>query len=127
MRDGLRRCVCTLLGPAPVAANRTAKPTLKICREGAAREIIASANDEITDATLVSLREASIKDLKTLYVTNDGNNYPHRGSLTAIDPTTGRPIKTIKVDDPYNMYFTPDGSSAIVVAPARQTSRSASA
>ena len=57
-------------------------------------------------------------DLKTLYVTNDGNNYPHRGSLTAIDPTTGRPIKTIKVDDPYNMYFTPDGSSAIVVAEA---------
>src|SRR5665213_3091652 len=29
-------------------------------------------------------------DLKTLYVTNDGNGYPHRGSLTPIDPTTGR-------------------------------------
>ncbi len=55
-------------------------------------------------------------DLKTLYVTNDGNGYPHRGSLTAIDPNTARPIKTIKVDDPYNMYFMPDGSSAIIVA-----------
>ena len=55
-------------------------------------------------------------DLKTLYVTNDGNGYPHRGSLTAIDPNTARPIKTIKVDDPYNMYFLPDGSSAVIVA-----------
>jgi YVTN family beta-propeller protein len=55
-------------------------------------------------------------DLKTLYVTSDGNGYPHRGSLTPIDPTTGRPGRRIKVDDPYNMYFTPDGSAAIVVA-----------
>jgi YVTN family beta-propeller protein len=50
-------------------------------------------------------------DLKTLYVTNDTGN-----SLTAIDPNTGRPTRTIPVDDPYNMYFTPDGRYAIVVA-----------
>jgi len=50
-------------------------------------------------------------DLKTLYVTNDTGN-----SLTAIDPRTGRPGRTIPVDDPYNMYFTPDGRYAIVVA-----------
>jgi YVTN family beta-propeller protein len=51
-------------------------------------------------------------DLKTLYVTNDVGN-----SLTPIDPNTGRPsAKTIPVDDPYNMYFTPDGRYAIVVA-----------
>jgi len=55
-------------------------------------------------------------DLKTLYVTNDGNDYPYRGSLTPIDPMTGRPGRPIKVDDPYNMYFLPDGSAAIVVA-----------
>jgi YVTN family beta-propeller protein len=50
-------------------------------------------------------------DLKTLYVTNDTGN-----SLTAIDPKTGKPGRTIPVDDPYNMYFTPGGRYAIVVA-----------
>ena len=51
-------------------------------------------------------------DLKTLYVTNDSGN-----SLTPINPNTGKPAATtIPVDDPYNMYFTPDGRFAIVVA-----------
>ncbi len=50
-------------------------------------------------------------DLRTLYVTNDLGN-----SLTAIDPKTGAPGRTIPVDDPYNMYFTVDGRYAIVVA-----------
>ena len=40
------------------------------------------------------------------------------GSLTPIDPKTGKPGTAIPVDDPYNMYFTPDGKSAIVVAEA---------
>ena len=50
-------------------------------------------------------------DLKTLYVTNDRSN-----TLTPIDPATGKPGPTIPVEDPYNMYFTPDGKYAIVVA-----------
>ena len=50
-------------------------------------------------------------DLKTLYVTNDTGN-----TLTAINPVTGKPGRTIPVDDPYNMYFTPDGRYSIVVA-----------
>jgi DNA-binding beta-propeller fold protein YncE len=50
-------------------------------------------------------------DLRTLYVTNDVGN-----SLTTIDPRTGKPGRTIPVEDPYNMYFTPDGRYAIVVA-----------
>ena len=50
-------------------------------------------------------------DLKTLYVTNDAGN-----SLTVIDPRTGKPGRTIPVDDPYNLYYTPDGRYAIVVA-----------
>ncbi len=56
-------------------------------------------------------------DLKTLWVTNNAEGRPE-GSLTPIDPTTGKPGKAIAVDDPYNMYFTPDGRSAIVVAEA---------
>jgi YVTN family beta-propeller protein len=50
-------------------------------------------------------------DLKRLYVLNDVGN-----SLTAIDPRTGKRGATIPVADPYNMYYTPDGRFAIVVA-----------
>jgi YVTN family beta-propeller protein len=50
-------------------------------------------------------------DLKRLYVLNDLGN-----SLTTIDPQTGKPGATIPVEDPYNMYYTPDGRFAIVVA-----------
>jgi YVTN family beta-propeller protein len=50
-------------------------------------------------------------DLQTLWVNNNGGN-----SLTPIDPHTGRPGKAVPVDDPYNLYFTPDGQSAVVVA-----------
>jgi DNA-binding beta-propeller fold protein YncE len=51
-------------------------------------------------------------DLRTLWVDNDLGN-----SLTPIDPRTGRPRGApVPVRDPYNMYFTPDGRYAIVVA-----------
>lgn len=54
-------------------------------------------------------------DLKTLYSTNDLNN-----TLTEIDPATGKKVRTFKVEDPYNMYYTPDGKFAIVVAERKQ-------
>jgi len=50
-------------------------------------------------------------DLRTLYVDNDVGN-----SLTPIDPRTGRPGRPLRVADPYNLYFTPNGRYAIVVA-----------
>ncbi len=56
-------------------------------------------------------------DLKTLYVANNAERTT-KGSLTPIDPRSGRPGVPIPVDDPYNMYFTPDGKSAIIVAEA---------
>ncbi|MGE5446208.1 MAG: YncE family protein, partial [Ignavibacteriales bacterium] len=56
-------------------------------------------------------------DLKTLWVANNAEGRTD-GSLTPIDPKTGKPGLAIAVDDPYNMYFTPDGRSAIVVAEA---------
>ena len=58
-------------------------------------------------------------DLRTLWVTNNAERRTD-GSLTPVDPKTGKPGKAIPVDDPYNMYFTPDGKSAIVVAEARR-------
>ncbi|HUB31770.1 MAG TPA: cytochrome D1 domain-containing protein [Bryobacteraceae bacterium] len=54
-------------------------------------------------------------DLKTLWVLNDKGN-----SLTRIDPATGKLGPTVKVFDPYNMYYTPDGKYAIVVAEQRE-------
>ena len=57
-------------------------------------------------------------DLKTLWVANNAEGRTD-GSLTPIDPKTGKPGPVVAVDDPYNMYFTPDGKEAIVVAEAR--------
>jgi YVTN family beta-propeller protein len=50
-------------------------------------------------------------NLRTLYVDNDLGK-----SLTPVDPRTGRPGRPIPVEDPYNLYFTPNGRYAIVVA-----------
>lgn len=56
-------------------------------------------------------------DLQTLWVANNAEGRPD-GSLTPIDPKTAKPGKEIPVEDPYNMYFTPDGKEAIVVVEA---------
>ena len=50
-------------------------------------------------------------DLKTLWVNNDLGN-----SVTPIDPRTGHVGRPLAVHDPYNLYFTPDGKHAIVMA-----------
>jgi len=54
-------------------------------------------------------------DLTTLWVANNRGN-----SLTPIDPSTGREGPSVPVADPYNLYFTPDGRFAIVVAERRR-------
>src|SRR5438132_1123045 len=56
-------------------------------------------------------------DLKTLWVAGSAERNLS-GILTPIDPKTGKPGTTVKVPDAYNLYFTPDGHSAIVVAEA---------
>jgi DNA-binding beta-propeller fold protein YncE len=79
--------------------------------------------DEIDPSTYRIVREFSVGavpqhvvpsyDLRTLWVTNDAGN-----SLTPIDPANGRPGAPVPVADPYNMYFTPDGRYAVVMAEA---------
>ncbi len=62
-------------------------------------------------------------DLKTLYVAADyvpAGGGPGAGSLTPINPVTGTLGRPFAIDDPYNLYFTPDGRLAIVVAEARK-------
>ncbi|MFE7119215.1 YncE family protein [Streptomyces sp. NPDC057654] len=50
-------------------------------------------------------------DLKTLWVNNDLGH-----SLTPLNPATGKTGKPVAVHDPYNLYFTPDGRYAVVMA-----------
>jgi DNA-binding beta-propeller fold protein YncE len=53
-------------------------------------------------------------DLRTLYAAASGAN-----RLVPIDPLTAQPGAPINVDAPYNLYFAPDGSTAIVMAERR--------
>ncbi len=51
-------------------------------------------------------------DMRTLYATASGSN-----RLVPIDPATGNRVGTpIDVAAPYNLYFTPDGTHAVVMA-----------
>jgi YVTN family beta-propeller protein len=54
-------------------------------------------------------------DETTLWVLNNGSS-----TVVPIDPLTGKEGVPVRVIDPYNMYFTPDGRLAIVVAERRQ-------
>ncbi len=84
--------------------------------------VIDPATFKVVDRFKVGLNPQHVVpswDLKTLWVTNNAEGTT-KGSLTPIDPTTGKPGAPIAVDDPYNMYFTPDGKSAIVVAEAHK-------
>jgi YVTN family beta-propeller protein len=77
-------------------------------------DVIDPASARVVDHYAVGILPQHVVpswDLKTLYVTNDRSN-----TLTPIDPRTGARGANIPVEDPYNMYFTPDGTRAIVVA-----------
>ena len=54
-------------------------------------------------------------DLRILWVLDNAGN-----DLIPIDPITSKPGVPVPVEDPYNLYFTPDGADAIVVAEARK-------
>ena len=57
-------------------------------------------------------------DLQTLWVSGDISYRGGHADVMPIDPKTGKLGKAIEVPDSYNMYFTPDGKSAILVAEA---------
>ena len=59
-------------------------------------------------------------DMQTLWVTNNSERDHKKGSLTPIDPRTGKRGPDVLVHDPYNMYFSPDGQHAIVVEEAEK-------
>jgi YVTN family beta-propeller protein len=82
--------------------------------------VIDPATFKVVDKFKVGLNPQHVVpswDLQTLWVTNNAERTT-KGSLTPIDPRTGKAGEPIDVADPFNMYFSPDGQSAIVVAEA---------
>jgi len=102
--------------PGPLGpAARDAVPRVYVPNSGTATvDVIDPATFQIVDHFAVGNEPQHVTpsyDLKTLWVVAD-----HGDSLTRIDPLTGHSDRTVKVEDPYNLYFTPDGRYAIVVA-----------
>ena len=97
------------------AAVQTAVPRVYVPNSGDGTvDVIDPATFKVIDHFKVGREPQHVVpsyDLKTLWVAADMGN-----SLTRIDPTTGKPMQTMPIDDPYNLYFTPDGNYAIVVA-----------
>jgi YVTN family beta-propeller protein len=106
---------------SPAVAN--ALPRIYVPnRQGNDVSVIDPATMKVIDRFPVGVNPQHVVpswDLKTLWVTNNAEGRTD-GTLTPIDPTTGKPGKSIVMDDPYNMYFSPDGKSAIVVAEAHK-------
>jgi YVTN family beta-propeller protein len=100
---------------ALTGAARFARPLVYVPNsQSATLDVIDPSTYKVVEHFSVGLLPQHVVpsyDLRTLYVTNDLGN-----SLTAINPRSGKPERTIPVDDPYNMYFTPGGRYAIVVA-----------
>jgi DNA-binding beta-propeller fold protein YncE len=103
------------LGGRLSAAVRADRPLVYVPNSG------SNTVDEIDPLTYRTVRHFRVGalpqhivpsyDLSTLWVTNDEGN-----TLTPIDPRTGAPGRPVAVEDPYNMYFTPDGHYAVVMA-----------
>src|SRR5471032_2442238 len=64
--------------------------------DGDTGEVIANANDEITETVLDKLRESKIKDIQTLY-TNDLDQGPYISSTLRIDETADRMAARIAI------------------------------
>jgi YVTN family beta-propeller protein len=111
--------------PGGIYAAATATRPIKALRRVPARVYVPNSDEgtvsvidperrEVVDrfeAGVLPHHVTPSQDMKRLYVTNTVSN-----SLTVVNPRSGKPVRTIPVTDPYNLYFTPDGEWAIVVA-----------
>src|SRR5438132_11190441 len=123
---GLKAAALALAGEDIYAADRPNEmsPAVRNCpsrvyvpnSESASVDVIDPATYKVVDPFSVGRLPQHIVpsyDLKTLFVLND-QGY----ALTKINPATAKVEGTVSVDDPYNLYFTPDGTEAIVIAEA---------
>lgn len=77
--------------------------------------VIDARTYEVVDTLEIGERPQHVLpswDLRTLWV-NDSRGH----TLTPVDPATGRTGEPVDVRDPRNVYFTPDGKYAVVMAP----------
>jgi DNA-binding beta-propeller fold protein YncE len=102
------------------AAAKTAKPMVYVPHSGSGEVWeIDPATLQVVDKFPAGREVQHVVpsyDMQTLYATDDVGN-----TITPIDPRTGAHGDRIPVVDPYNMYFWPDGSTAVSVAEARRT------
>jgi YVTN family beta-propeller protein len=107
-------------GGALSAAARRARPLVYVPASAGNRvDVIDPRTYKVVRRFKVGLWPQHITpswDFRRLYVNNTQSD-----SLTEIDPRTGKRGRTFSVRDPYNLYFTPDGSRAIVVAERYQS------
>jgi DNA-binding beta-propeller fold protein YncE len=100
-------------------AARAARPLVYVPHNSGSVWVIDPATFQVVDRFPAGREIQHVVpswDMRTLYATDDLGY-----TVTPIDPVTGRPGAPIPVDDPYNMYFTPDGAAAISVAEALRT------
>ncbi|KDB06505.1 DNA-directed RNA polymerase subunit beta [Burkholderia sp. lig30] len=64
--------------------------------DGDTGEVIANANDEVTESVLDKLRDAKIKDIQTLY-TNDLDQGPYISSTLRVDETADKTAARIAI------------------------------
>ena len=64
--------------------------------DGDTGEVMASANEEITESVMVKLREAKIKDIQTLY-TNDLDQGPYISQTLRNDETVDKTAARIAI------------------------------
>jgi YVTN family beta-propeller protein len=100
--------------PAPNGATRVYVPNVS----SNTVDVIDPVKAEVIARVKVGLHPHHIVpswDFGTLWVTSVGSRRRNNASVTPIDAGTGQFGAAIPVDDPYNMYFTMDGQSAIIV------------
>jgi YVTN family beta-propeller protein len=101
----------------PATAN--ARPLVYVPHEvSGTTSVIDPATMQVIDTFTTGAESQHVVpswDMTTLYVVAGRSEL-----VTPIDPTTGKPGPSIPVANPYNLYFTPDGSEAIVVAEGQQ-------
>jgi YVTN family beta-propeller protein len=108
------------IGPQHLSAKHRSDPARVYVPNG--RSNTVSVIDPATRTVIATLSTSAEPqhvvpsyDLSTLWVLdNQGND------VIPIDPATGYAGAPLPVVDPYNLYFTPDGASAIVVAEAKR-------
>ncbi|MET0764180.1 MAG: YncE family protein [Blastococcus sp.] len=101
-------------------AARAARPLVYVPHNGSGDVmVIDPATFQVVDRFPAGVEVQHVVpsyDMTTLYATDDVGY-----AITPIDPVTGSHGERIPIDDPYNMYFLPDGSSAVSVAEALRT------